>query len=799
MLIVGATLGRVAYDEYRQTQEFEYRLLEAHARNADEQVVEVLGTVEHLLNKLAVAQSGPTIQDKALAAALDEHRMDIAELGTLLVTDADGHIRAATAATLVGKNVSREPYFSAHLAHGQPPRLFMSRPDKRLLGTTAVVFSRPIIGADHQFRGIVGVTIGHGFFPKVLQAINPDDSASMSVIFNRDGDLLYRREKPEQFFGNNIAKVSQVFREHVLSENRVTRHIGPSAHDGKTRLFLVRDIGNNGLSLILSRRLDEVLATWYRNITVYALIFAFSSVVVVALAIAATRRKQLENARQEALSRIQKIASQVPGVVFQYRLHPDGHASVPYASEAIREIYRVGPEEVREDASRIFAAIHPDDLDGVVASLRQSAQDLTHWHQEYRVKFDDGTVRWLLGNALPQREADGAVLWHGFITDITERKQMEADIIAAKQQAEDANLAKSKFIAAASHDLRQPLHAQGLFLSVLARTELNPHQREMLVNATAASRTSSALLNALLDFSRVEAGAIHPRLQTVPLQPLLNKLEREFEPQADAKGIAYRSRETDLVVQSDPILLERILRNLVSNAIRYTGEGGVLVACRKRGDQAMLEVWDTGIGIAPEHRQEIFREFHQLGNPERDQRKGLGLGLAIVEGLAHTLGHRLTLASTLHRGSVFRIALPIAPLSAPVKQLASEHGDIQLFNLRVLVIDDDETVRQGMLHLLRDWGCECVATESIEEALALARSHAPDLVISDYRLRERRTGLEAIAALRELLGDTLPALLITGDTEPNRSSEAQADGISMLHKPVSSSQLYRAFVTILPH
>lgn len=368
---------------------------------------------------------------------------------------------------------------------------------------------------------------------------------------------------------------------------------------------------------------------------------------------------------------------------------------------------------------------------------------------------------------------------------------------AAQRESERANAAKSRFLAAASHDLRQPIHAQGLFLDVLSRTELTAYQRELLCSARAASEASGEMLNTLLDFSRIEAGVVKPQIQSFLLQPLFNKIENEFAPLADAKGLVYRSRETDLAVESDPVLVELILRNLVSNAIRYTENGGVLVACRRRSNLAVLEVWDTGIGIEPAHHQEVFHEFHQLGNPERDTRKGLGLGLAISDGLARTLNHRLSLVSTPLRGSVFRLTLPIAAAALPVKNTPVARGDTGRLNVRILVIDDDEAVRAAMLHLLRNWGSECEAVESIEEALATARTHPPDVIVSDYRLREQRTGAEAIAALRALLGNALPALLITGDTAPERLREAQASGIPLLHKPVSPSQLYRGLMEVM--
>jgi CheY-like chemotaxis protein/anti-sigma regulatory factor (Ser/Thr protein kinase) len=251
-------------------------------------------------------------------------------------------------------------------------------------------------------------------------------------------------------------------------------------------------------------------------------------------------------------------------------------------------------------------------------------------------------------------------------------------------------------------------------------------------------------------------------------------------------------------VHSDPVLVELILRNLVSNAVRYTERGGVLLACRRRGADVWLEVWDTGIGIEPHHRQAIFREFHQLGNSERDRRKGLGLGLAITEGLVRVLGHELTLLSTPGRGSVFRLRLPLADVPIIRDDFVPHSEPVAgALSIRVLVIDDDETVRVGMQHLLRDWGCECETAETIEQALALARVNPPQLLISDFRLREQRTGAEAIAALRAEIGEHLPALLITGDTAPERLRAARASGVLLLHKPVSPSQLYQRMVSAL--
>lgn len=384
-----------------------------------------------------------------------------------------------------------------------------------------------------------------------------------------------------------------------------------------------------------------------------------------------------------------------------------------------------------------------------------------------------------------------------FLAELDIRREIE-NANAARREADLANAAKSRFLAAVSHDLRQPIHAQGLFLNMLAQTELTANQQKIVTNISSASTASGEMLHTLMDFSRIEAGAITPCIRAFRLQPLLNKIENEFMPLADAKNLAYRSRETALIVHSDPALVEMILRNLVANAIRYTHQGGVMLACRRRGNIAVLEVRDSGIGIEASQHREIFREFHQLGNPERDRVKGLGLGLSIVESLAKTMGHPLSLSSAPGRGSVFRLALPIA-YTADIKPEDAKPKPIsRKADIRILLIDDNEAVRIGTQELLMTWGFECDSVESIEEALIAAQKHPPSMIISDYRLRENRTGAEAIDELRGTLKiPLLPALLITGDTSPERIKEASAYGVPLLHKPVETSELYRSIVTAL--
>lgn len=389
-------------------------------------------------------------------------------------------------------------------------------------------------------------------------------------------------------------------------------------------------------------------------------------------------------------------------------------------------------------------------------------------------------------------------------TALLHAKEAQALAQTAQGLAEKANFDKSKFLAAASHDLRQPLHAMGLFLETLARSNLTQQQQSVLHHAHTASNAASEMLTTLLDFSRLEAGVVKSVPKPFLLQAMLAKLELEFGLQADAKDLYYRTRETTLAAVADPNLTDLVLRNFISNAIRYTDSGGVLVACRYRGGAAVVEVWDTGVGIPASQQTEIFKEFHQLGNPERDRRKGLGLGLAIVERISTAMNAKVTLHSVPGRGSVFRLWLECYQ-GGIVHDAAPQSSNKNLHGMRVLVIDDEEPVRLGMHELLNSWGCICHTADAASSALhcvaMLGMHEQPQVILADYRLREGATGGQAIRALRTYLSvrgqdSHLPAIIITGDTAPERLREAQQTQAMLLHKPVSASALQQALLQL---
>jgi len=374
------------------------------------------------------------------------------------------------------------------------------------------------------------------------------------------------------------------------------------------------------------------------------------------------------------------------------------------------------------------------------------------------------------------------------------------ELTEQKEEAERANIAKSRFLAAASHDLRQPMHALGLFVGALKERISYPEVSSIVKNIEASVTAMDSLFNALLDISRLDAGVFHPNIVDFPINRLLDRLRVEFAPQAMEKWLRFKVMPCSAMVRSDPMMLERIMLNLVSNALRYTDQGGVVVGCRRRRGGLRIEVWDSGVGIPADRLHDVFHEFVQIDNPERDRKHGLGLGLAIVERMAKLLGTHVTVRSVVHRGSVFSLDLPLGSRDRPARVNLADiaAGGANKLDLCVAVVDDETAILDGMRVLLENWGCRVLAAASGEELLQLLDSapQMPDLIVSDYRLREGENGIAVIRAIQAAYGVPIPGVLISGDTAPERLREAQESGFHLLHKPVSPAKL-RLLITHL--
>jgi len=421
---------------------------------------------------------------------------------------------------------------------------------------------------------------------------------------------------------------------------------------------------------------------------------------------------------------------------------------------------------------------------------------------EEPVLLGRGPERTLSIHGIPHRNARGEVVGLFVLaTDVTERHRIESELADARDRAEAANHAKTRFLAAASHDLRQPLHALGLFLDLLANGEMKPGQRELLDRARQSFQGTEELLSLLLDISRLEAGAVEPNVGPVDLPDLFERLEAQFALEAESRGLRLLFHPLPENVVSDGVLLERVLRNLITNAVRYTERGGVLVGCRRVGRFARIEVWDTGSGIPPEQLGRIFEEFYQVGNPERDARRGLGLGLAIVNRVALLLGHPVGVRSRVGKGSVFSISVPLAEETVERAEESGAPGGDALERLaghRVALVDDNPQALAALRHFMESLGIEPVAAETGEDLIeALAEGGAPDAIIADLRLRGGVDGTDVIAEVRRIYGERVPGVLLTGDTAPERVRQAVDSGYALLHKPVKPGALIDALARAL--
>jgi len=372
------------------------------------------------------------------------------------------------------------------------------------------------------------------------------------------------------------------------------------------------------------------------------------------------------------------------------------------------------------------------------------------------------------------------------------------DLLRQKELAEAANVAKSRFLASASHDLRQPVHALGMFVGALGDRTLDADSRRLVSQIQNSVGALDGLFGAILDISRLDAGVIESRPLAFAIQPMLDRICREEMPEVERKGLTLNLLPCSMTVETDPVLLERVIRNLLSNAVRYTSKGRVVVGCRRAADRLNVEIWDTGCGIPPDQQDLIFQEFYQIGNPERDRTRGLGLGLAIVQRLTRMLNIPIRMQSRVDKGSVFSLSVALAEGGRAV--VAPPRESIAAINrqLFILVIDDEVAIQEAMSTMLASWGHLVVTAGSCAETLGLAAGFAaaPDLIVSDYRLRDNENGIATIERLRTEFNNDIPAILITGDTAPDRIREASLSDCLLMHKPVSNSRLRAAIVDL---
>ncbi len=437
-------------------------------------------------------------------------------------------------------------------------------------------------------------------------------------------------------------------------------------------------------------------------------------------------------------------------------------------------------------------------------------------HEIIAHKHDDSEITMLLSTQPIDFLGEDGLL--NVMVDVSERKLVQQrladhnelleqavisrtnELNQAKNEAETASREKSHFLASASHDLRQPLQALTLFLASLRFTLTTEKQRDLLYQAQKSSQSLNELLSALMDVSRLASRKIHTDMKVVQLSSVLKALTTEWEKVANEKGLKLKLCLChEIYVTTDEVLLTRLLRNLLANAVRYTDSGGILVGCRKRGSLIRIAVWDTGVGLEEKKLHYIFDEFYQVDNPERDREKGLGLGLSIVKGLSEALDHPLYVRSHVGRGSCFAVDVPMVSQDIYSREKEEEKASHGLAGTQALVIDDDRQLLHAMEVNLEQHGIASILAESIEDALLQLTSSQkkPQIVIADYRLREGKNGLMAVEQVRQLFDNSIPAIIVTGDTDKQLSIDVKEAGCFLVYKPVNINRLFFMIESIL--
>ena len=509
----------------------------------------------------------------------------------------------------------------------------------------------------------------------------------------------------------------------------------------------------------------------------------------------------LNNQLQETLGRQRTTADDLQNVLYSTdvaTIFLDTHFNIRFFTPATKALFNVIPSDVGRPLSDLKSLASDGELLSDARTVLES-----HVPIQREVQGQDGA--WFIRRTLPYRTRDkteGVVItFH----DVTERRRNADELSIAKRQAEAASMAKSRFLAAASHDLRQPLQTLALLHGLLAKKVTRENERKLIARVDEALSSMSGMLNTLLDINQLEVGAVKAEIVDYPVSEILGRLGNELTYHAHAAGVGLRVIPCRLVIRSDPRLLEQMVRNLLSNALKYTHRGSVLVGCRRRGDRLHIEIWDTGLGIPESELQAIFEEYHQVGNTARQRSRGLGLGLSIVKSIGELLGHPVHVRSLPGKGSVFSIDVPLAPrggaaVAPPLA--AAAHVAVRKRPSRsaaILVIEDEPELRDHLELVLTEEGFRTMAAADGPAALALlaGADQRPDLVFADYNLPNGLTGVVVSQKLRREFNLPIPFIILTGDISVEALRDIALHDCVQYNKPVKLQELIQAIDKLL--
>jgi PAS domain S-box-containing protein len=646
--LIAGLLAWFSYTDLQQTEDAEYRLLDAHARNTDSQVSGALDDLKVLLARVArdrlVASSGnKSAADRSFDVVLVREHGTIPQMGVLFVTDATGRVLSSSLPSIRGHDLSGDAAFTSQQAAPQPACLYFSRPDNSILGPRAITISWPIVDEARHFQGVVAATIDYAWFAHALQGINPDDSASITVIYNREGDIVYRRFDPDKYFGLNIVDVSAVYREHRVAGAQVTRHVGPSNVDGKTRLFLVRSIGKSGLNVIMSRQRDEVLADWLRNVLVKVLIFVLVAAVMIPLA-------WLSQRRQRAMLAAKAFTEKLIATASVMLVGLDAAGRVIIFNSAAERVSGYRREEVL--GRDWFGMMVPPEAYPQVLQAYQHFRvggDSAHTF-EYPIITRAGRERLISWqNSLIRdqgKNGDGAPTSISFGLDVTERKLAEEE--------------KKRFVAMLSHEFRTPLATIDGAIQHLEMNAANvdePTHKRYIKIQKAVDRLTKLLDDYLMQdqLDRVSHGL---QLAPTSVRDLLEDCQSSALALSTEHTVSIDDGDLPDTVLCDADLMRLVLRILADNAVKYTAAGShITLRCSAgpNGD-VRFDVSDDGAGVASDELPLLFDKFFR-GRSAASQ-SGSGMGLHLARSVVESHGGTLLAINNSEGGAKFTISLP---------------------------------------------------------------------------------------------------------------------------------------------
>jgi PAS domain S-box-containing protein len=533
---------------------------------------------------------------------------------------------------------------------------------------------------------------------------------------------------------------------------------------------------------------DPRLSIEQRVLGAQAAILAISLGALVLAALFSERRLH-ERAILEREARLQEALRAGSVIAFDWDVSAD---EIRFSQNAT-EILGLHSQQVLS-GTEWLKQIHPEDQQRVVSSSERARPDQPSHSIAFRYRRPDGGEVWLEQIAVVQFDSAGKpTRVNGLTTDVTERKRFDEELSLAWKTAEMANHAKSSFLAAASHDLRQPLQTLKLLQAALEPHHPSGEARKLVAGIGHSLDTMTSILSSLLDVNRLESGNLRPSVSEFSLSEIFESLAGDFVAPVQEKGLRLSIVRSELMVRSDRRMLEEMIRNLLSNAVRYTDRGRILLGCRRAGDNVRIEVWDSGVGITENQLPHIFHEYYQ--GTDGAERGGFGLGLAIVKRLGKILDHRVEVRSIPGEGTRIFIEVPRGRSSVKVPETAPPvHPRNDAFPGSVLAIEDETSVRSALRRLFEARGVEAIIVATAKDALTLVREQGlrPDLLLCDYNLRGSPDGVETIRCLRAALGRNVPAVVMTGDTRTQTADSISAQGVSVLIKPFSAEELLEA-------